>query len=1185
MKIYKQCICFLTILVLTKVNFGQSNYQLPVVIPPSPQAAAFARYGEIPVDYSTGVPKIEIPIFNLKAGKLELPITLSYHASGIKVNDFATPVGLGWVLNGSGVIARTVYGQQDESVTNKPYKTSSELQALINNAVTINQQLVAEQELKDLYMNSYENQSDRFVYNFNGHAGVFRYDFVTDELKTIPFAPLKISRKTNAVTNAPYYEIITEDGTIYIFKDIETTMPNQGNIPNYSYYLSQIIASDNSDVINFTYQQSSYSYTQNGIYSILNDALVPYNSNGQTSRQTDFRVLNNFNTTTPINLIAIESNNTKVQFNYSTDRLDKIKEKLNSITVIDITSTTVPQTLKTINFTYSYFGTAANKNQRLKLDNVFVSGPSNAHADKYTFNYNNKELPPYPGDDYNAPYFYFHEDYWGYYNGSNDISNIPTDLFDPFSSDQKNLYGSNRNPSPNLMDACMIQEVVYPTGGKTVFEFEPNNAGTGFYPYTNSNNGIVGGLRIKKLSNYSSATSAPVEKSFEYQSPVTPIDGTIFTQAFRNIRVVQYPFCACTQPNGQCGMCYICHSAEHHISTSTPSYSLTQNSGSPVIYTNVIEYEGTPFSNSGKKEQQYFFTAMDFDNNFPGPRYSTSFHYDRGIANPKISKETIYKNTGTSYEKIGESIYQYSSYNVSEFNTGIKIDKTLNDNGSPDSYHCGPNLNYIFSDSKGYQDNSLLTQRSDYVFSGGTALLQKMTIYDYNVLNILPKTTTTILSNGSSLSSVFKYPSDFPSQVPYSTMVQKNMISAVIDESKYKNGTGFLTSTKTNYNYWWNNSWGSNNSNSIIVPQTIESKTLTASAEIRVQFNVYDNKGNILELQKINDFKKVYLWGYNKTYPVAEIAGTDYATANSYITQSILDNPVDDVSLRSHLNNLRSIPNALVTTYTYKPLVGITSVTDPNNKTTYYEYDAFNRLILIRDKDNNILKKICYNYAGQPETCVASTAANWQQTGITRCKPCAINTSYTTNMQQHQEKDANVLSATYNTIRWIDDNIPGSCSITADWQIATTAQRCQVDAQGANTGYQEQEYRDMNPCSATYNTTTWLRSLYNTGACPLPVVTSTVPVTVNNLAYAGGLTATFTNVNTGAVSSFTIPQSSGLTNIGTLPAGTYNLSIAGSGGGFSLFYLFSYDTQYVSGTSATFNNISAGSAITIESGD
>ncbi len=59
----------------------------------------------------------------------------------------------------------------------------------------------------------------------------------------------------------------------------------------------------------------------------------------------------------------------------------------------------------------------------------------------------------------------------------------------------------------------------------------------------------------------------------------------------------------------------------------------------------------------------------------------------------------------------------------------------------------------------------------------------------------------------------------------------------------------------------------------------------------------------------------------------------------------------------------------MVTTYTYDPLAGVTSETKINNRTEYYEYDFMSRLTVIRDHDRNILKKICYNYAGMPENC------------------------------------------------------------------------------------------------------------------------------------------------------------------------------------------------------------------------
>lgn len=73
-----------------------------------------------------------------------------------------------------------------------------------------------------------------------------------------------------------------------------------------------------------------------------------------------------------------------------------------------------------------------------------------------------------------------------------------------------------------------------------------------------------------------------------------------------------------------------------------------------------------------------------------------------------------------------------------------------------------------------------------------------------------------------------------------------------------------------------------------------------------------------------------------------------------YTANMTLAGPVDDV---------RVFPvDALMTTYTYSPMVGKTSETDPSGKTKTFEYDGLGRLLRIRDQDGNILKQYDYEY-------------------------------------------------------------------------------------------------------------------------------------------------------------------------------------------------------------------------------
>src|SRR5258708_14817746 len=91
------------------------NKLMPQPVPTSPNVASLGKFGDYPVSYFTGLPDISIPLFEVKSGSLSIPITLSYHASGIKPTDVAGWVGLGWALSAGGQVSRSVHGKPDEA--------------------------------------------------------------------------------------------------------------------------------------------------------------------------------------------------------------------------------------------------------------------------------------------------------------------------------------------------------------------------------------------------------------------------------------------------------------------------------------------------------------------------------------------------------------------------------------------------------------------------------------------------------------------------------------------------------------------------------------------------------------------------------------------------------------------------------------------------------------------------------------------------------------------------------------------------------------------------------------------------------------------------------------------------------------------------------------------------------------
>ncbi|MBO9571935.1 MAG: hypothetical protein J7497_06965, partial [Chitinophagaceae bacterium] len=88
-----------------ELNNSVANY----ITKATPQALLFQKYGDIPVNTSTGIASVTVDMFEVKIKGVNWKIGLSYHSGGIKVNDISGSAGLGWSLNAIGMISSRMY--------------------------------------------------------------------------------------------------------------------------------------------------------------------------------------------------------------------------------------------------------------------------------------------------------------------------------------------------------------------------------------------------------------------------------------------------------------------------------------------------------------------------------------------------------------------------------------------------------------------------------------------------------------------------------------------------------------------------------------------------------------------------------------------------------------------------------------------------------------------------------------------------------------------------------------------------------------------------------------------------------------------------------------------------------------------------------------------------------------------
>jgi YD repeat-containing protein len=189
----------------------------------------------------------------------------------------------------------------------------------------------------------------------------------------------------------------------------------------------------------------------------------------------------------------------------------------------------------------------------------------------------------------------------------------------------------------------------------------------------------------------------------------------------------------------------------------------------------------------------------------------------------------------------------------------------------------------------------------------------------------------------------------------------------------------------------------------------------------------------------------VYIVSYwTKNTSSLTIAGTTTVTPGrslngwNYFEHRITGQASVTISGTGAIDELRLYPEkSLMTTYTYGGTTGITSQCDPNNRISYYEYDALGRLTLIRDQDRNILKRICYNFSGQPDNCGILTWGNVETSGTfipNNCPSGQVGQPYPYTIPANtftsiiSPEDANLQATNYlNANGQNEANLHGTC--------------------------------------------------------------------------------------------------------------------------------------------------------------
>ncbi|WP_456442550.1 hypothetical protein [Psychroserpens sp.] len=497
---------------------------------------------------------------------------------------------------------------------------------------------------------------------------------------------------------------------------------------------------------------------------------------------------------------------------------------------------------------------------------------------------------------------------------------------------------------------------------------------------------MFGGLRIKEINTYKDVNDLALSREFDYTKFSDNLTSSGWTFKLPTLQMGGYRAC----------MIDLYTIGTETLITSNVPMELTK--GGYVGYENVTErYVNSINEDNGRKEYTFPFRLPFIDsplvltiNGMYPSVFKTSIYTDWKNGNLELTE--FFDKSGS---RVKSQINEYESVNSVFRYQGIEVYRMPEiDAANPAAYFNNSNASYYLYTSEwhrlknsittSYNDIENLIERIDYTYNNNPLLASqtKVTTSDSKpIINkvFYPNDVTSNSSLGFDNLSVLELEAIQKLQTPsIANLNGQHRISTPIQTEVYKdlnnNGvaeTGeLLNVNRTNYMRVPTSGFRE--------PEIVQTgKGANPTLKDRIQFHDYDNYGNPLEVSKADGTHIMYIWGYDNTVPIAKIEGYSYDSVsnnlqiliNTIIVASDNDiNNATEETLRLSLNSLRNhidLSSSMVNTFTYDPLIGITSMTDQRGYTIYYEYDDFNRLLYVKDKDGNILSENEYNYKNQ----------------------------------------------------------------------------------------------------------------------------------------------------------------------------------------------------------------------------